>query len=198
MFWVLQIWQLSIKTSKLTIFSIVFCEGYCVKNSPSPICANLCSWKNFLIKIEVFYTFAEKITAGSTKVAIWDHFWKKLSFMKTYISQAMFSFSLFQTSLIYFPPYFCIVVKSLRIGMDIKQDKIAHSLECLTKKCDFSSCTGSNPVSDIMFLFLIFWTLFELCTRANIDLWSLNPNQTELFGPLRNWGGRRKVFKAIF
>ena len=106
MFWFLQIWQLSIKTSKLTIFSIVFCEGYCVKNSPSPICANLCSWKNFLIKIEVFYTFAEKITAGSTKVAIWDHFWKKLSFMKTYISQAMFSFSLFQTSLIYFFPIF--------------------------------------------------------------------------------------------
>ena len=82
----------------------MFCEGYCVKNSPSPICANLCSWKNFLIKIEVFYTFAVKITAGSTKVAIWDHFWKKISFMKTYISQAMFS--LFQPSLIYLPPIF--------------------------------------------------------------------------------------------
>ena len=70
-----------------------------------------------------------------------------------------------------FPPYFCIVLKSLRIEKNIKQDNIAQSLECRTKKCDFFSCTSSNPVSDIMFLSLIFWTLFELCTRANINLW---------------------------
>ena len=91
--------------------------------------------------------------------------------METYLSQAMFHFLCFKHHWYIFPAYFCIFLKSLRIDKNIKQDKIAQSSECLTKECDFSSCTGSNPVSDIMFLSLIFWTLFELCTRANINLW---------------------------
>ena len=98
-------------------------------------------------------------------------FLKKIIFYENlYFTSHVFIFFVSTIRYIY-PPYFCIVLQSLIIEKNTKQDKIAQSLECLTKKCDFSSCTGSNPVSDIMFLSLIFWTLFELCTRANINLW---------------------------
>ena len=99
-------------------------------------------------------------------------FLKKVIFYENlYFTGHVFIFLVSNIINIFSPPYFCIVLKSLRIEKNIKQDKIAQSLECLTKKCDFSSCTSSDPVSDIMFLSLIFWTLFELCTRAYINLW---------------------------
>ena len=94
------------------------------------------------------------------------HFFKKWIFWELIFHRPCFHFLCFKHHWCISSPYFCIAFKYLIIEFHEKQDKIAQSIKWLTRHYKFFSCTGCRY--DIS---LIFWTVFEICKRANISIW---------------------------